>query len=424
MELSREERRLLDGSQGPGRMRAMRYLVDIGEGLGAERMTPITRAHCEIAEGVFAGGVAESFLNWPEEFLEEVDTFAVPTTINSHCIDIPRSDAAGFNQEAVAIVNKTQPKAMERMESRGGISIYSCAPLGVVPSHFGEHIAITESGVSHYANSVIGARTHHHTVGSALAAAVTGRVPLWGRHLKENRYGEVVVKFDADIDRDALDYADLGALAFWVGIKAEDKIPVWIGLNHMNYGELLYWTIAQCLMSGYDMEHAVGITPEAPTIEAAFGPNKPSEIIILDKESLKESYAYLTTASKGEIDLVVMGCPHLSIDQVLEIARMLEGKKIHQSVKFVCATNVCIRAIAERMGAVEIIENAGGVVTQDACAGPCNHACLTDITGMSTCVTNSVTAADYIPGVSGGKILAYYRNTKDCVEAAIKGRID
>jgi len=424
MKLNREERALLDGSQGPGRVRAMQYLVDIGEGLGAERMVPITRAHCEIAEGVFAGPVAENFMDWPETFLEGVDRFAVPTTINSHCIDMPRAAAAGFNPEAIAIVNNTQPKSKERMESRGGITIYSCAPLGAIPPHFGEHIAITEGGVSHYANSVIGARTHHHTVGSALAAAVTGIVPLWGRHLTENRYGQVIVKLGDDINREDLDYADLGALAFWVGMKAEDRIPVWVGLDHMDYGELLYWTIAQSLMSGYDMEHAVGITPEAPTLEAAFGPNKPAETIVASKEALEETYRYLTSAKESEIDLVVMGCPHLSVGQILEIARMLDGKKIHQGVKFVCATNVCIRAIVERMGATAVIEKAGGIVTQDACAGTCSQACLADTLGISTCVTNSATAADYIPGISGGKLLVHYRNTEGCVEAALKGRVD
>ena len=350
MKLTKEEQNLLDETKAPGRRRAMKYLVDVGEGLGAERMIPITYAHCEIVEGVLAGSAAEFFMDWPETFLEGVDSFAVPTTLNSYCVDMPRAKAAGFSSEALEVVNKTQPKAIERMENRGGIPVYSCAPLGVMPPHFGEHVAISESGVSHYVNSVLGARTHQNTTVAALAAAVIGRVPLWGRHLKENRYGQVLVKLGDNLDREKLNYVDLSALAFWVSGQLEDRIPVWDGLGHMNHGELIYWTIGQCLMSGYEMEHAVGITPEAPTLEAAFGPNKPIQTVIAGKNELEDTYTYLTNAEKRDIDLVVLGCPHLSIGQLIEIAKLLDGKKIHPDVKLVVATSGYMRGVVERMG--------------------------------------------------------------------------
>ena len=424
MKLTDKEKEILNGGYGSGRKRAMQYLVDIGEALNAEKMVDIEQAHCESVEGVMAGAAAEFYMDWPETFLENVDSFAVPTTINSKCIDMTRAKDAGYTPEAVEVVKKTMLIAEKRMESRGGIPVYSCAPFGPMLPHFGQHIAITESGVSHYANSVLGARTHQHTVGSALAAAVIGKVPFWGRHLSENRYGQILVKFREDLKRDELDYSDIGTLAYWVGRMAEDRIPVWTDLEHMDHGELLYWSIGQCLSSGYEMEHAVGITPEAPTTEAALGPNKSVDTIVAGKKELEDAYAYLSNAKQNEIDLVVFGCPHLTVGQLAGIAKLLNGKKIHSGVKLICATSGYMRQVAESVGAVAMIEKAGGVVTQDACAGTCSYASIPQLVGFTTVVTNSATAAAYIPGISGGKIGVHYRNTEKCIEAAIKGRVN
>ena len=63
------------------------------------------------------------------------------------------------------------------------------------------------------------------------------------------------------------------------------------------------------------------------------------------------------------------------------------------------------------------------MVTQDACAGTCSYTCMVDIVGVNTIVTNSVVSSLYVPAVSGGKTHVHFLNTKDCIEAAIRGKV-
>lgn len=422
MKLTKEEQLLLDGGKGLGRQRAMKYLVDIGEAFDAEKMIPITSAHVLFLEGQVAGPVAEAFFDWPETFLEGVDHFAVPTTLNSKCIDLSRPSEMGISPQAVECVNKTMPGAVERYEKRGAIPTYSCTPHTVVQMHFGEHVAVTEGGVVEFTNSVIGARTHYETIGSALAAAVVGKVPLFGLHLRENRCGQVLVKIGEDLNPEKFSCADYGAMAFHAAAIAEEKIPVWSGILAMSEADLKYFTIAHCISGAMALEHVIGITPEAPTMEAAFGPNKPEKTIVVDKKTLASAYDQLTTSDKKEVDAVVLGCPHLTLEEIREIAQLLDGKKVHSGLKLWCGTNAHTFELARRMGLVDAIEKSGAFVTQEACSGTCNFSMIPDLLGVHTIATDSVTCAGLVPPFSGGQVQCYYRDTKECIDIAIKGR--
>ena len=75
---------------------------------------------------------------------------------------------------------------------RTGISTTAtCTPyqVGNVPT-MGEHCAWTESSAVPFCNAVLGARTNTETAHSSFAIALTGKVPLSGFHIKENRLGE------------------------------------------------------------------------------------------------------------------------------------------------------------------------------------------------------------------------------------------
>ena len=424
MQLTHDEKEILDGGTSPGAQRSMEYLVAIGEALDAERMIPISMAHVLLLEGQVAGPMAQLSFEIPERFLEGVESFAVPTTLNSVVLDTSRPAQMGISEEALACVNQTMPRAVEAYERRGAIPTYSCTPHSTICASFGQHVALTEGGVVEYVNSVIGARNNYETVPSALAAAVLGRTPLYGLHLKENRYGQVLVELGDDLDPQDFTYADYGAAAFYAAGVAEDKIPVWSGLPPMSEADLKYFTIAHCLNGAMAMAHVVGITPEAPTLDVAFGPNKRYETIVVEKKHIEDGYDRLTTATKKPIDAVVLGCPHLTIEELKELAQLLDGKKIHAGVKFWAGTNQTNRLIAQRMGLIEIIEKSGAFVTQDACSGTCSIPSIPGHLGVSTLVTNSATCAAMVPSFSLGNVGCYYTNMQACVEAGIRGGVE
>jgi hypothetical protein len=401
----------------------MEYLVAIGEAMDAEDMVPISMAHVMLMEGQVAGPMADMSFDVSAKFLEDVEAFAVPTTLNSTVMSLDRAKEMGISEQTIACVKLTMPRAVESYVKRGAITTFSCTPHSTVAPTFGQHVALTEGGVVIFANSVIGARNNYETVPSALAAAVVGRTPRYGLHLPENRHGQVVVELGATLNAENFTYADYEAAAFYAAGVAEDRIPVWTGLAPMSEAELKYFTIAHCLSGAMALVHIVGVTPEAPTLEAAFGPNKTTGKIVVEKKNIESVYALLTSATKKEIDAVILGCPHLTIDELGELAQLLDGKKIHAEVKFTAGTNQANFQLAERMGLVEIIEKSGAFVTQGACSGTCSIPTTPDNLGVGTLVTNSATCASLVPPFSLGTVGCHYRNMKDCVEAGIMGGV-
>lgn len=423
MKLTKEEQGLLDGKKGPGVQRSVQHLVETGEAFDAEKLIPITAAHLVMLEGQVTGPAAEAFFDTPLPYLEGVKSFAVPTTLNSICLDLSRPEEMNISREVQDCVNKTTPEAIERYTSRGAMPTFTCTPYTIVPMTYGQHIAATEGGVVEYINSVIGARTHYESIVSAVPAAVVGKVPLYGLHAKENRYGQVLVKIGDDLNPEEFTYADYGAMAFHAAALAEDRIPVWTGIPAMSEADLKYFTIAHCISGAMALEHVVGITPEAPTLEEAFGPNKPENTIMVDKMALESAYEYLSTAKKGEVDAVVLGCPHLNIHELKEIAQLLEGRKIHSGLRFWCGTNEHTWQLAKKMGLVDDIEASGAFVTMRACSGTCNFPLIPDLFEVHTIATNSVTCAAMAPATSGNQVLCHYRNMKECIDIAVKGGI-
>ena len=78
-------------------------------------------------------------------------------------------------------------------------------------------------------------------------------------------------------------------------------------------------------------------------------------------------------------------------------------------------TNVAIKYLAKQLGYVQVIEDAGGVVTQDLCTILGNPEAL----GFKTLATNSPKMALYAPGSSGFHV--WYGSVEDCIEAAVHG---
>jgi predicted aconitase len=165
------------------------------------------------------------------------------------------------------------------------------------------------------------------------------------------------------------------------------------------------------------MCHIVGVTPEAPTVEEALGHKKPEMTLKIGKKELREGWESLHTADKDEVEVVSFGCPQLGINEIGKIARLLEGKKVADRVKFVVSTVEQIYILAKRMGFIKMIENAGGIVVNGICVMGFPYAQLEKpaITGA----TNSAKAASY-QARSGIKI--QYGSFEDCINAAIKGK--
>jgi hypothetical protein len=398
MYLTKEEERILDGEFGEGLQKAMDLLVAIGDAYDAEKLIPISRAHV-------ASSGQEGDMYFVELLANGGASCMVPTTTNP-VYDMEHFHSIFEISEEEAEVPRRVKEAYKRI---GAILSWCCTPYLTenIPL-YGEHIAFSESSATPYVNSVIGARTNREAAQSALAAGVIGKTPKYGLHLKGNRKGTLLVKVEATL-KDEFDYTLLGQ---YVGRQIGYGIPVFTGISRRPTTEELINLCAMLNTSGaVPMFHIPEYTVEAKTVEEAFQGDTPLDKITVTDRELKQTYEDLQMTT-GKIDLVTLGCPHYTLKQVEEVARLLKGKKIHPDVSFWVCTSATAKLLAERNGYVDIIKQAGGHIVADTCIDePCWNPYKEKV------------------GATDSPKCAYYRRfkeaivirLKDCVEAAIKG---
>src|SRR5690606_26329709 len=196
---------------------------------------------------------------------------------NARCVDF--SYAERLNQDPETVGKETQViRFLKKMDIS---TVDTCINYQTVyQPHLGEHVAWGDTGTVIYANSVFGARSNFEAGPAALAAGLTGRVPEYGFHLDEHRRGTFRVNLKADLD----DLADWGAVGRIVGSSHQDyyAVPVFTGMKRTpTADELKQLGAALASYGSMGMFHMVGVTPEAPTLKAAFGGRKPQETMIV-----------------------------------------------------------------------------------------------------------------------------------------------
>ena len=399
MHLTKDEERILNGEFGEGTQKAIELLIAIGDAYDAEKMVPISRAHA-------ASSGQEGDLYFVELLADGGARCKVPTSTN------PVYDLEYFDKlfEVPKDEGEVARRVMEAYKRVGAILSWSCIPYMAenIPL-YGETVAFSESSATPYVNSVIGARTNREAAQSALAAGVIGKTPEYGLHFKENRKGTCLIRVEATL-KDEFDYTLLG---YYVGKRVGYGIPVLTGLSRRpNTEELINFCAMSNVPGAISMFYMPGFTVEASTVEEAFQGDTPEEKISVTDHDLKQVYEELQTTS-GKIDFVMLGCPHYTLKQVGEVARLLDGKKIHDGVSFWVCTSATTKVLAERNGYVNVIERAGGHVVVDTCIDePCWIA-----------YKNKV-------GMTDSPKCAYYRRFKearvgrlqDCVETAVRGK--
>jgi predicted aconitase len=417
MHLTEYERAMLDGEHGRAKARAMDLLVRYGEALGAERLVEVNNvagafnASTPSVKPIADKGMDHVFseLNLDSDEVVEVPHMAVNTCQLITGIDNDNWKLQGASEELIGM-----QRDAERFLGKRGVNMFAtCTPyqVGNVPVK-GEHCAWMESSAVIYCNSVLGARTNVEGKESTGAAALTGRIPYWGYHITENRFGMHLVELDVEID----DMMDWGLLGYYVGEMVEEDIPVIDRLSHQpNLIKLKHFGAAAASSGGVEMYHIPGVTPEANSVEEAFGPCAVQQRFVYGAKERRETYAKLQSATERKVDFIMLGCPHNSIEQVALIAELLDGKKINPDVQLWVHTPRALKQVADRNGYCEIIAAAGGVVMSDTC--PAISRRLPP--GVRVIATDSAKQAHYLPAIA--KVQGWFGSVRDCVDAALTG---
>lgn len=410
MILNDYEKRMLNGDEGYPVQKAMQILVQLGEIYGAEKMIPVNKVHMPGSSVVVAGEAGTKLV---EKMVEKGGKFKTFTTLNTGAIDLEQWRELGYSEETY----KFQKRLTDAYIKLGAIPCHTCTPylIGHIPRQ-GEHVAWGESSAIAFVNSVLGARTNREGGPSALAAALTGLVPEYGYHLQKNRYGYILVNVETELS----EVVDYGTLGYWIGSKSGSKVPVITGISkNVSMEELKMLSAALASSGSVALFHVVGVTPEAPDVETAFGGRKPEETVTFTKRSLEETQALLNKHQGQKISIVVIGCPHANIEEVRMIAERLEDKRLSNGVELWVTVAQPVKAFAERCGFKQTIERAGGKLVVDTCPILSPMADLVKKKGYQSLVTNSAKLAHYAPGQWA--IPTYYGSIQKCIQAAVQG---
>ena len=416
VELNRLDKQLLDGQCGEAAQMAIRILVRMAEVVDASELMDVSQAHID-----GCGLLSETSLEFAETLASKGAKVCIPTTLNMGPLDLQNWREFGISEDFAAKAIR-QAKAYTDM---GCIPTWTCAPYqSYLTPRFGQQIAWGESNAICYANSVLGARTNRYGDFIDICAAITGRVPKCGLHLKENRKGQILVRL-VDINSNIMQSNDFYAvLGHLLGSLAEDKIPVIEGLPLKVSGDQLKALCAAAASSGaIALFHAIGVTPEANSLEEAFQGSKPERVIDVRISDLRQSRSDLSTAKEGaNLDLVVLGCPHFSFDEFRELAKLIQnqgkkGKILHTNVRFVVISCQTSFALLQRSDLLDVLTAFGIEITLDTCVFHTPMVCA----GTKIIMTNSGKCAYYAPGELGVQVA--FGSLAECVESAIKGYV-
>src|SRR5689334_4564325 len=423
MHLTDQEKAFLDGSRGKAQQKAMELLVRYADALGAERFVD-TNNVCGVPgsanpfiqnyyknKGTSEYDAIFSFFDLDSDELIEAPPALASTCCLQGGADPDNWETLGTKPQVFDIYKDREQFARDR-----GVKILkTCTPyvVGNTPA-FGEHCAWMESSAVVYCNSVLGARTNTEGRESTSAAMLTGKIPDWGLHRDEPRRGTHRV----DVRVPIASVIDWGMLGYFTGDVVQERIPVLAGDMHPpDIVRLKHFGAAASSSGGVEMYHLVGITPEAPDAETAFGGNVPEAVFEYGAAQRKQVYDALNAnASDPNVDFVMLGCPHAALEQLREAASLLAGQKVSGNTRLWIFTSRAVRTEADAAGYTAAIAAAGGVVMTDTCSAFAQAI----PPGTKVAALDSAKQAHYLPAIMN--IQAWFGSTRDCINAAITGK--
>ncbi len=413
MNLNDAEQAMLAGKMGPARHQAITQQIAVGQFFDAEDFVPVTQAHI-MADTESLGETGVTFLESLASLPEDQRRVSIPTITDPRGADFQSYQRINHDPAYVEL----ERRADRAFRALGVLMTDTCINYQtVMPPVRGEHLAMGDTGVVIYSNSVFGARTNYEGGPSALAAALTGRTPRYGFHLDENRRGTRIFR----IKDQPRDWSEWGALGGLIGRRMGSyfEVPVIEGVTQPpTSDDLKHFGAAMASFGSTALFHMVDVTPEAPDTKSIFdGPPPQAEIIGSNAiEAFFGEYAMADDA----LDVVVFAAPQLSLFELNRLADLLHGKRVHDAVSVIVATSPENKRGAERMGLDDKITNAGAILLEGVCFYQMHARELGEANGWRRLMTNSAKLANIIGGYGYEPVLA---DMERCIASAVAGRI-
>ena len=401
MELPERLASMFSGAEGLTRQKAARLVIDLARTAGAQGFIEVDHSHVSGVSVITGGHGLRRFL----ADLAGEGSVAIPTTLNS----------AGCDKRKMEEMDIDYPDFLEQQfeiitayEKLGIESTLSCTPYDRGIEGESGIASWAESNAVAFSNSWTDLVTNRESGLSALATALTGYAPKWGLHLEENRVPNIVV----DVECELSSLADWSILGDWIGKQVRPgwnvpfgPMPLIRGLpSYISFASKKALTAAAANY-GCAMLWAEGHT-EYPPLTGA------EQSLVFTEQDLFARYGEL--APKGQVDLIVIGCPQASLEEIrITAAAVRSYSEMGQLIpdeRLWVFTSRHNYELAEADGSIGILEEAGAVILQDTCpeVTPYNR------NHYNHLMTNSLKAEHYL--TSGlNKMPTSVGTIQDCV---------
>ncbi|MEL7344622.1 MAG: aconitase family protein [Pseudomonadota bacterium] len=383
---------------------ALDVVTTMAVALGAKRLVDVSRGHidgCILAH--------DANLIFAERMADLGARVRIPTTINAISVDRETCGHQGFAGE----FKDKASRLADAYVKMGARPTFTCAPylLADVP-RLGERIGWSESNAVIFANSVLGARTSKLPDYLDLFVAMTGRAPDAGMYLTEKRRPSLIIDVQVPADHDDSLWPLIGWLA---GRLAADRVPLLRGLEHLapTHTELRAMCAAFGTTSGSAMLHVAGVTPEAE-----LAPLEGAPLFQMTPSDFTKAWRALNTGP-ASVDLVAIGSPHASYEEVRQFADLLEGRSRDKDTNVIVTIGRHIQKQAQGAGLIDRLEASGVQIIPDMCW--CSITEPVFPPDARNLMTNSGKYAHYAPGLSGRTVR--FGSLRACADAAVSGTV-
>lgn len=377
MILTPEQENILKGKQGKTRQKAIRLLIDLGKAAKANRLVPVTSAHVSGVSPLTGGDGLIKFL---EDLVSDSDgTVVVETSLNSAGCDRNR-----FEEMDIPVKDYVEKQQMilDSYEKLGIELSLSCTPYDNILEK--GNASWAESNAVCFANSYSELRTNRESGLSALATSLSGYTPEYGLLLDENRIPNIKINVLCELN-EPVDYSILGD---WIGKQIDPKWKLEFGPIPHIHG-----------IKKFDLESKKALTAASANYGSALlfvdsftrNPDKTNYQAEIDFNYQDLQRRYSELAPKTKVDLVTIGCPQASIEEIKRTAELVDGKEIPEKRLWVFTSAINFDK-AKKEGYVDTIESAGGMVLRETCPEVVhyNHDKIKHI------LTNSMKAEHYL----------------------------
>ena len=326
MYLTDEQQAILNGSKGETMAKVMKTLVMYGETFGADKMVPVTSHYNHLVTS-FGLKMMKPVFELMQQLIDAGAVSGQKFSVDPRPLD--KNVPANFLQNFIfnKIMYATQESYEKQLQQLGLLNdqAFTCAcyfdEVGNTPKK-GEILSWAESSAVVYANSVLGARCNRNSGIMDIMGSIAGYVPNFGLLTDEGRKATWIVKVQCKRKPEAQ------LLGSAIGMKVMEDVPYVMGmekclgteLNDENKAYLKDFGAATASNGAVGLYHIAGLTPEAKEQGEALIAEG-AKVYVIDDAELKrvqDSYPVMWKNPDAKPKLCFIGCPHLSMQQLID----------------------------------------------------------------------------------------------------------